>query len=89
MRRGATRHAARLLTQRDIAWLGARRACRIDANAIAFKNGAPLSFDACLVSTGGKHALATWGRWSWSGNWVWRLKDRIDRAFMRQFGTMA
>jgi selenide,water dikinase len=42
-----------------------------------------------LVSTGDKHALATWGRWSWSGRWVWRWKDRIDRAFMRRFGTVA
>jgi NADH dehydrogenase FAD-containing subunit len=42
-----------------------------------------------LVSTGDKHALATWGRWSWSGRCVWRWKDRIDRAFMRRFGTVA
>lgn len=173
------RHAARLLAQRGIAWLGARRASRIDANAIAFDKGGPLGFDACLVSTGAaapgwpaaaglatdargfirigrtlqsvshaqvfaagdvaayadvrpksgvyavragpvlannlraacdsrplhewtpqtralylistgdKHALATWGRWSWSGRWVWHWKDRIDRAFMRRFGSMA
>lgn len=42
-----------------------------------------------LISTGDRHALATWGRWSWSGRWVWRWKDRIDRQFMRRFGTVA
>lgn len=42
-----------------------------------------------LISTGDRHALATWGRWSWSGRWVWRWKDRIDRRFMQRFGTPA
>ena len=40
-----------------------------------------------LISTGARHALGTWGAWSWSGRWVWRWKDRIDRAFMRRFGA--
>ena len=40
-----------------------------------------------LISTGDRHALATWGRWSWSGRWVWHWKDRIDRQFMQRFGT--
>jgi pyridine nucleotide-disulfide oxidoreductase family protein len=40
-----------------------------------------------LISTGNRHALASWGRWAWSGDWVWRWKDRIDRHFMRRFGT--
>ena len=42
-----------------------------------------------LISTGDRHALATWGDLSWSGHWVWRWKDRIDRRFMRRFGTVA
>jgi len=42
-----------------------------------------------LISTGDCHALATWGRWSWSGRWMWRWKDHIDRQFMRRFGTQA
>lgn len=40
-----------------------------------------------LISTGDKHALAAWGRWSWGGGWVWQWKDWIDRRFMRRFGT--
>jgi pyridine nucleotide-disulfide oxidoreductase family protein len=42
-----------------------------------------------LISTGEHHALASWGRWSWGGNWVWHWKDWIDRRFMRRFGTVA
>ena len=171
------RHTARLLSQRGIRWLAARRATRVEADVIGFETGEPLTFDACLVSTGAaaptwpaagglatdeqgfirvgptlqslshpnifaagdaaayadarpksgvyavragpvladnlraycegrplrswspqtralylistgdRHALATWGPWSWSGRWVWRWKDRIDRQFMQRFGT--
>lgn len=42
-----------------------------------------------LISTGNRHALAVWGPWSIGGGWVWRWKDRIDRGFMRRFGTAA
>ena len=42
-----------------------------------------------LVSTGGRHALASWGPWTWHGNWVWHWKDRIDRRFVRRFGPIA
>jgi NADH dehydrogenase FAD-containing subunit len=40
-----------------------------------------------LISTGEQHALATWGPWSWSGRWVWRWKDRIDRRFVQGYST--
>ena len=42
-----------------------------------------------LISTGDRHALASWGPFSWGGDWVWRWKDRIDRGFMRRFGGQA
>lgn len=38
-----------------------------------------------LVSLGNQYAMAMWGRWSWSGRWVWRWKDRIDRGFISRF----
>ncbi len=38
-----------------------------------------------LISTGTGHALGAWGAFAWWGDWVWRWKDRIDRAFMARF----
>jgi selenide,water dikinase len=42
-----------------------------------------------LISTGDRHAFASWGPFVWGGDWVWRWKDRIDRSFMRRFSTSA
>lgn len=55
----------------------------------ALQSWTPQARALYLISTGDRHALATWGRWSWSGRWVWRWKDRIDRQFMRRYGTAA
>lgn len=38
-----------------------------------------------LVSTGGRRALATKGRYCAEGGWVWRWKDWIDQRFMSKF----
>jgi selenide,water dikinase len=38
-----------------------------------------------LVSTGGRTAVADRTGLALSGAWLWRVKDRIDRAFMRRF----
>jgi NADH dehydrogenase FAD-containing subunit len=40
-----------------------------------------------LIATGDRHALASWGPWAFSGDWVWRWKDWIDRRFMRRFSA--
>jgi pyridine nucleotide-disulfide oxidoreductase family protein len=39
-----------------------------------------------LLSCGDRRAIASWGRWTAEGRWVWRWKDRIDRAFIARFG---
>ena len=38
-----------------------------------------------LISTGERHAIASWGALSFHGNWVWRWKDQIDQAFMAKY----
>jgi NADH dehydrogenase FAD-containing subunit len=40
-----------------------------------------------LIATGARHAVATWGPFSWEGEWVWKWKDRIDRRFVQRFST--
>ncbi len=53
------------------------------------QNWTPQQRALYLISSGDRHAFAAWGSWSWSGRWVWHWKDRIDRGFMRKFGTAA
>lgn len=38
-----------------------------------------------LLSCGEHYAIASWGRYSAEGHWVWRLKDWIDRAFIKRY----
>ena len=38
-----------------------------------------------LVSTADGRAIVAWDRWSVSGRWAWRWKDRIDRRFVQRF----
>ena len=38
-----------------------------------------------LVSAGSKRAVAVWNGFSWTGGWLWRVKDRIDRGFVARY----
>ena len=64
-------------------------------NLLARTSGTPLTPHAPpartlnLLSCGGREAIAAWGPWHAQGRWVWRWKDRIDRAFITKFRSGA
>ena len=45
----------------------------------------PQSRILALISTGRRHAVASYGPLSVSGDWVWRWKDGIDRKWMEKY----
>lgn len=38
-----------------------------------------------LLAHGKRRAILSWGQFVTAGKWVWRLKDRIDRGFVRRY----
>jgi len=42
-----------------------------------------------IITTGGKHAVASWGSRCIKGRLIWKWKDVIDRKFMRSFGAQS
>jgi selenide,water dikinase len=59
------------------------------AHAIALRRYRPQQHALALISTGNRHAIASRGRFVAEGDWVWRWKDRVDRAFMAKYAMPA
>jgi len=55
------------------------------ANGAALRRYVPQRHALALISTGGKHAIASRGPFVAEGDWVWHWKNRIDRAFMAKY----
>ena len=55
------------------------------ADGRALRPYRPQPLALALISTGDRNAVASWGRLAVGGRWVWRLKDRIDRRWMRKY----
>ncbi|MCB0361870.1 MAG: FAD-dependent oxidoreductase, partial [Bdellovibrionales bacterium] len=45
----------------------------------------PQKRSLALISRGERSAVASYGPWSFEGEWVWRWKDYIDTKFMARF----
>jgi len=58
---------------------------RAFCEALPLVNWQPQEKALYLVSTGSRYAIASWGKWTWSGAWVWYWKDWIDRRFIGRF----
>lgn len=65
------------------------------ANLMAVLKGGPLERHVsprrflALISCGNRCAVGVYGPLSFAGGWVWRWKDRIDRAFLARYSPAA
>jgi NADH dehydrogenase FAD-containing subunit len=51
----------------------------------AMQTYVPRRHSLYLLACGPRYAVASWGRWSAEGAWVWYWKDWIDRHFVLRF----
>ena len=58
---------------------------RAATNAGEFATFQPRPYTLYLISCGDRSAIGCYGPLAFSGRWVWRLKDKIDRGFVEGF----
>jgi selenide,water dikinase len=58
-----------------------RRACRGEP----LEPYRPQRYHLALISTGDRYAIASRGRWNAEGAFIWRVKNHIDRRWMRMY----
>jgi selenide, water dikinase len=52
------------------------------------KHYRPQTHALALISTGDRYATASRGRIYFAGQWLWRVKDRIDRRFIAKYTAL-
>ncbi|WP_418319318.1 FAD-dependent oxidoreductase [Piscinibacter sakaiensis] len=57
--------------------------CAVDGGEL--RQHLPQRHSLALLACGERHAIASWNGWSFEGDWVWRWKDHIDRAFISRY----
>ena len=62
-----------------------RPTCAARCRVVPLQTYAPQRRTLYLLSCGERRAIASWGGWTAEGAWVWRWKDRIDRAFVARY----
>ena len=60
---------------------------RAALNGAELKPFLPRRYSLYLLACGGQSAIGSYGPLTFSGRWVWRLKDRIDRQFVEGFAS--
>lgn len=45
----------------------------------------PQQHSLALLACGEQRAIASWNRWSFEADWVWRWKNHIDRRFVEKY----
>lgn len=63
----------------------AENLARLAAGRRTLRPYRPQPLALALISSGDRNAVASWGRLALEGGWVWRVKDRIDRRWMRKY----
>lgn len=84
----AVRQGIPLARNLRAAVLGEWKESKSDTNvkrAISLVSYTPQKRFLSLISAGNRFAIASRGRWSVKGKWVWKWKDWIDRRWMRQY----
>lgn len=58
---------------------------RRSVRGLPLKSFSPQEEWLSLISTGGRYAVASRGRWSAEGRWVWYWKNWLDKRFIARF----
>ena len=74
-----------LIAYKNVSLFGVPSASMVALCGGVFGSYQPRHHSLYLLSCGERYAVASWGRWSCEGRWVWRWKNYIDKSFIKRF----